>query len=124
MGAWSYEVLSNDRALDTMMDLEESKDIKADVIKLLDGYSSIDEKLLAVEIVDISLNGIDEDILGSLYEYEDWFKEIEKTPMNDLLLKAIHTIKYIKKHDGGWVEEVKEQRMELLNTIEKRLMKS
>lgn len=124
MGAWSYEVLSNDIALDTMMDLEESKDIKADVVKLFDGYSSIDEKLLAVEIVDISLNGIDEDILGSLYEYEDWFKEIEKTPMNDLLLKAIHTIKYIKKHDGGWVEEVKEQRIELLNTIEKRLMKS
>ena len=123
MGAWSYEVLSNDRALDTMMDLEDSKDIKADVVKLFDGYSSIDEKLLAVEIVDISLNGIDEDILGSLYEYEDWFKEIEKIPMNDLLLKAIHTIKYIKEHDGGWVEEVKEQRMELLNTIEKRLMK-
>ena len=43
--------------------------------------------------------------------------------MNDLLLKAIRTIKYIKEHDGGWVERVKEQRMELLETIEKRLMK-
>lgn len=123
MGAWSYEVLSNDRALDIMMDLEDSKDIKADLLKIFDGYSDIDEKLLAVEIVDISLNGVDEDILGGVYEYEDWFKEIEKTPMNDLLLKAIRTIKYIKEHDGGWVERVKEQRMKLLDTIEKRLMK-
>ena len=120
MGAWSHEVLSNDRALDTMIDLEESNDIKADLLKLFDG--DIDEKLLAVEIVDVSLNGVDESILGSLYGYEEWFKEIEKTPMNDLLLKSIRTIKYIKEHDKGWVPDVREQRMELLETIEKRLM--
>ena len=33
MGAWSYEVLSNDRALDTMWDLVDSKNLKEDIIK-------------------------------------------------------------------------------------------
>ena len=123
MGAWSYEVLSNDSALDKMLHLEDSNNIKEDVLKIFDGYSDIDEKLLAVEIVDVSLKGVDESILGGFYEYEEWFKAIEKVPMNDLLLKAIRTIKYIKEHDKGWIPDVREQRMELLETIEGRLMK-
>ena len=36
MGAWSYEVLSNDRALDTMWDLVDSKNLKEDIIKDID----------------------------------------------------------------------------------------
>lgn len=121
MGAWSFEVLSNDRALDTMSELEDSKDIKADVEKLLDNGDT-DEKVLACEIVDISINGINEEILGSLYEYEEFFKSIQNKPMTELRLKSFETIRYVQKHDGGWVDEVKEQRADLLRRIENRLI--
>ena len=58
MGAWGYEVLSNDRALDTMYDLIDSKNLKEDIEKLLE-YGDREEMVLACEIVDISINGID-----------------------------------------------------------------
>ena len=73
MGAWSYEVLSNDRALDAMWDLADSKNLKENVIEFLES-GDINEKVLACEIVDISINGVDKEILGSLYEYEEFFK--------------------------------------------------
>lgn len=121
MGAWSYEVLSNDRALDTMSELEDSKDIKAEVEKLLDDGDT-DEKVLACEIVDISINGVDEKILGGLYEYEEFFKKIQNNSMTNLRLKAFEVIRYVQKHDGGWIDEVKEQRVDLLRQIENRLI--
>lgn len=121
MGAWSFEVLSNDRALDTMSELEDSKDIKADVEKLLDDGDT-DEKVLACEIVDISINGVDEKILGDLYECEEFFKKIQNNSMTDLRLKAFEVIRYVQKHDGGWIDEVKEQRVDLLRQIENRLI--
>ena len=116
MGAWSYEVLSNDRALDAMLDLQESKNIKEDITKLLEN-GNIDEKVLACEIVDISINGVDEEILGGLYGYEEFFKKLQNNPMTDLKLKAFHTIKYVQEHDGGWIDKVKEQRADLLRKI-------
>ena len=121
MGAWSYEVLSNDRALDTMWDVVDSKNLKEDIIKLLDNGDT-DEKVLACEIVDISINGVNEEILGGLYEYEEFFEKIQDNPMTDLILKAFETIRYIQKHDGGWLDEVKEQRADLLRKIENRLI--
>ena len=102
MGAWSYEVLSNDRALDAMWDLADSKNLKENIIELLEN-GDINEKVLACEIVDISINGVDKEILGSLYEYEEFFKSIQNNPMTDLRLKAFEMIKYIQKHDGGWI---------------------
>ena len=120
MGAWSYEVLSNDRALDTMLDLVDSKNLKEDIIKLIEN-GNIDEKVLACEIIDISINGVDEEILGGLYEYEEFFEKIQNNPMTDLRLKAFETIRYIQKHDGGWIDEVKEQRADLLRKIRERL---
>lgn len=121
MGAWSYEVLSNDVALDTMYDLIDSKNLKYDITKLLENGDT-DEKVLACEIVDISINGINEKILGNLYEYEDFFKTIRNNPMIDLRLKAFETIRYVQKHDGGWIDEIKEQRADLLRKIENRLI--
>ena len=104
MGAWSYEVLSNDRALDTMLDLVDSKNLKEDIIKLIE-------------------NGdIDEEILGGLYEYEEFFEKIQNDPMTDLRLKAFEAIGYVQEHDGGWIDEVKEQRVGLLRKIENRLI--
>lgn len=81
-----------------------------------------DEKVLACEIVDISINGIDEEILGGLYEHEEFLEKIQNAPMTDLRLKAFETIKYVQKHDGGWIDKVKEQRVDLLRKIENRLI--
>lgn len=121
MGAWSYEVLSNDRALDTMWDLVESKNLKDNILELLEN-GDIDEKVLACEIVDISINGVDEEILGGLYEYEEFFKSIQNNPMADLKLKAFETIEYVQEHDGGWIDKIKKQRMNLLMEIKERII--
>jgi hypothetical protein len=120
MGAWSFEVLTNDSALDAMWNLKDSKDVKSDVEKLLDD-GDVEEKVLACEIVDISINGINEEILGGLYKYEEFFRSIQNEPITELRLKAFETIRYIQKHDNGWVDEVKEQRANLLRRIENRL---
>lgn len=121
MGAWSYEVLSNDRALDTMWNLVESKNLKDDILELFEN-GDIDEKVLACEIVDISINGVDEEILGGLYEYEEFFKSIQNNPMADLKLKAFETIEYVQEHDGGWIDKIKKQRMNLLMEIKERII--
>ena len=124
MGAWSYEVLSNDSALDMMGDLCVSKNIKTDIYNILHEKHDTHEFLLAVEIVDVSLNGINEEILGGLYDYEGWFKNIEKNPMEDLREDAIHVIKFIQETEeehGGWVNDVKKNRKQLLIKIENRL---
>lgn len=127
MGAWSYEVMSNDSALDLMGDLVDSKDIKTDIYNILHGeYWGMHELLLAVEIIDISLNGIDENILGGFYNYEDWFKGIEKNTLEELRDDAIHVIKFVQKFEeehGGWVEDCKDPRKQLLVKIEERLTK-
>ena len=121
MGAWSYEVLSNDRALDTMLNLVDSKNLKEDILELLEN-GDINKKVLACEIVDISINGVNEETLGSLYEYEEFFKSIQNNPMTDLRLKAFETIRYVQEHDGGWIDEVKERRMNLLMEIKERII--
>lgn len=131
MGAWSYQVLTNDTALDLMGDLVTSKDIKTTIYNILhkkyDVYEftlyGLSELLLAVEIIDISLNGIDEEILGSLYDYDNWFKKVENTPMGDLRNEAIHAIHVIQVIDekSGWRQDVKEDRKQLLIEIESRL---
>lgn len=121
MGAWSYEVLANDYALDVMGNLINNNNLKMEIIQLLENGDT-DEKVLACEIVDISINGVDEEILGGLYEYEEFFEKIQNNPMTDLRLKAFETIRYIQKHDGGWIDEVKERRADLLRKIENRLI--
>lgn len=121
MGAWSYEVLSNDRALDTMWDLVESENLKDDILELLEN-GDIDEKVLACEIVDISINGVDEEILGGLYEYEEFFESIQNSSIADLKLKAFETMEYVQEHDGGWIDKIKEQRMNLLMEIKERII--
>lgn len=122
MGAWSYEVLTNDAALDMMGELEICGNLKDYLYDILHGESYIEEFLLAVEIIDISLNGIDETILGSFYDYEDWFKEVEKMDLNDLKDDAIHVVEYVQQKDYGWTDDVIYERRQMLKRIEKRLM--
>lgn len=124
MGAWNYKVLTNDLALDFMAVISKSDndDIKQFMKELLrKSCYYIEELLLLVEIVDISLNGVDEDILGGFYGYEKWFEEIRKNPLTEFKNDAIRIIKHVQEIDSGWVDDCKEQRKELLIKIEKRL---
>ena len=120
MGAWGYEVLCNDRALDVMSSIEKSKNIKGSILRLFQNSDYIDEIVLGCELVDISINGIDEEILGSTYNYDEFFKSLT----NDLELKdkAIEMIKFAQENDDGWFPSVKKERTDLLKRIEKRLI--
>lgn len=121
MGSWGHEVLSNDRALDLMWSLVESTNIRNDIKKILEEREDIDEMLLAVEIVDISLNGVDENLLGCLYDYAEWFKDISNNPMPELKDCALSGIEYIKNNEFVWVLAARKKREDLLNQIDKRL---
>ena len=76
---------------------------------------------MAVEIIDISIHGVDESILGSFYEYQEWFEELTKNPMNDLQEEAIRTLDDIKKRDNNWFPAFVKERKKILEKIEKRL---
>ena len=121
MGAWSEEVLENDTALDLMGDMALCKDIKGKVKSLLHNGEYVDEILLAVAIVDTSLNGVDESILGFLYEYEVWFQKLQETPMEDLRKDAIAALHFVQENDKNWLPKYREPRKNILDRIEQRL---
>lgn len=124
MGAWSYKVITNDTALDAIEYLCNSKCVEEDICNFLRKGNDIDVMLLAVELVDISFNGIDEDILGEIHRNRNLFESIEKNPMIYLREYAIGTIKFIidsEEKNNEWVEKVKEDRKNLLLKIENRL---
>ena len=121
MGAWSEEVLENDTALDLMGDMALCKDIKGKVKSLLHNGEYVDEILLAVAIVDTSLNGVDESILGFLYEYEEWFQRLKEAPMEDLRKDAIAALHFVQENDKNWLPKYRESRKNILARIEQRL---
>lgn len=121
MGAWSEEVLENDTALDLMGDMALCKDIKGKVKSLLHNGEYVDEILLAVAIVDTSLNGVDESILGFLYEYEEWFQRLKEAPMEDLRKDAIAALHFVQENDKNWLPKYREARKNILDRIEQRL---
>ena len=121
MGAWSEEVLENDTALDLMGDMALCKDIKGKVKNLLHDVEYVDEILLAVAIVDTSLNGVDKSILGFLYEYEEWFQRLQETPMEDLRKDAMAALHFVQENDKNWLPKYREARKNILDRIEQRL---
>lgn len=126
MGAWGHRVMDNDSALDYIGDFVYSDNLEQFIKEFMhkDNEYYIYEMLLAVEIVDISLNGIDMDILGSTYEYEDWFDKLPNHPMENLRDDAIIVIKHIitiENAYGGWVEDCKKDRKDILKRILSRL---
>ena len=120
MGAWGTTVLENDGALDAMITLGNLRNPRQAVEEYL-ASEYVEEQLLAVEIIDISLYGVDESILGSFYEYQEWFEELTKKPMNDLQEEAIRTLDDIKKRDNNWFPAFVKERKKILDKIEKRL---
>lgn len=121
MGAWGHKLLENDLALDLMFELTSTKDVKDSVLNILNNSTFVDELILAVEIIDISLNGLDDSILGNLFEYKEWFEKLTEEPMTDLKDTAMETMQHIRKDDRGWFPSAIRNRNDLLNRIEERL---
>ena len=117
MGAWGIEVLQNDAALDAMMQVNGKTQEGAAEWFLEDLDPAI--KLLGVAIVDASLNGADETILGCFYEYEDFFKGLK--PMEGLREEAIKNLKVVEEDLDSWFAEYREDRRTLLQRLEQRL---
>ena len=120
MGVWGTTVLENDGALDAMITLGNLRNPRQAVEEYL-ASEYVEEQLLAVEIIDISIHGVDESILGGFYEYQEWFEELTKNPMNDLQEEAIRTLDDIKKKDNNWFPAFVKERKKILDKIEKRL---
>lgn len=123
MGAWGTEVLTNDTALDLMFDLSKSSCIKKTTYNLLTEAEYLEERLLAVELVDISINGVDESILGGLYDYNDWFQKLTENPMESLREEALKALEHVKANDNGWFPAYQRERKVILQKIEERLSK-
>lgn len=111
MGAWGVEVLENDSALDAMDNGE----------SIISMFASEDPalKLLGVALVDASINGADESIFGLFYDHEDYIKGL--APMENYRPLAIKNLQVVKEDITSWFEEYRNDRMALLNRIEKRL---
>ena len=123
MGAWGYQVLSNDCALDTISEFSEDIVLlKRQLYDILHGNSYVEDMLLAVALVDASINGLEIEIFENLYDYEDWFESVLKEPMVELKDDALRAIQFIQNNDHGWVEDCVHARKHLLKLIENRLM--
>ena len=75
-------------------------------------------------MIDISLNGVDEAILGSCYEYEETFELLTTRPMQDLVEEALEAalVTYWIEESMEWgTKEMTEERKEILRKIAKRL---
>lgn len=80
-------------------------------LKSEDGY----ERIVAIELVDISINGVDEDIVGNTDDYFDFIKRVE----NEFLI-------YLKKDACVSLQNIKEENIDpcLIEKIKKRLMQA
>lgn len=134
MKAWGYKVLENETVYNKLLfanmykdgtfyadDMEENnKDINLYVANLLDEESA-DLLLLGIEIVDISINGVNPDILGDNYISDYYLKEVQKHPLEGFVEKALTKLEIIRESDklAGWFNP--DKRKELLDIIEQRL---
>ena len=142
MGTWDTGLLCNDTALDMMCDIEELN-VETELVKYIDIVSkrvgqdhiSCADVFLIVELVDMSLNGVDFEILVNradtfsvgakgLYGYGDLFNRISEHPMPQFLDWAITAFTEARKYEAeniDWVADAIEDRNRILDKIEHRL---
>ena len=125
MGAWGYTVLQNDYACDELSSYLKLDPLRRFVWTLLD---SDDEhtKLLGIAIVDASINGVDETLLGGWGDYPNegkaFFNSLQDEPLTDLVGDAARELKrLIRQGTDDWVEDSREPRMNLYYTYLDRL---
>lgn len=116
MGAWGARLLENDLCLDEIENIS-----VGNILCYLNGSEYVDLEILAIECVDISLNGIDEDILGSMQRYKNFFKSLVGN--KELMAKKEYAIsllpKVMKKDLKRWFD--KQEREKVYKSIEQRL---
>lgn len=136
MGTWDVGVLDDDLVLDMLYRIDnfdvitEYKRFISDFISESENSNmSGNEILLIAEMIDISLNGVDYEILmndpddSDLYGYKRLFAWIADNPMPEYLDWAIDAIDVVRKWDAevGWAEDCIEDRKRIIDKISNRL---
>ena len=79
MGAWDIRVLQNDAALDAMYQISK-RTVSLDTIRHTLSDEEIDVKLIGIAMVVTAIEkDIDMEVFGSLYDYEQFFKQFTCT---------------------------------------------
>ena len=117
MGTWNYRILCDDTALDAMCELSESRNAVKDIKRFLDqvieedGYLDVtvcQYGLVAAAAVDISMNGVDWQILSDCrhdpQDEEDSYirftDDMRKRRLKKFRAKAIKALQRIKGDDS------------------------
>lgn len=142
MGTWDTGILCNDIALDLMYDIE-NLNVETELVPFIDNYIrnmsdryiSHEGVFLIIELIDMSLNGVDFEILvnradsfsggaKTLYGYGELFASITKHPMPQFLDWAINTFTENRKYEEDnivWRQDSVENRKHILDKIWNRL---
>jgi len=140
MGTWDTGILCNDSALDLMYDIEKLN-VETELVPFIDNYIknikdssyiSYNDIFLIIELIDMSLNGVDFEILVNdvntftkdLYGYGELFNSISKHPMPQFLDWAINTFTENRKYEEEnlvWRQDSVENRKHILDKIWDRL---
>lgn len=130
MGAWGYKVLDNDDALDRLFaffneDKYYPARLSAFLLDLLCSNSHYDWLLYAA-IVDTSIHGIDESLLGGYWDCNTknkiFFEWLTLHPLSTRVPYALDCIeKCIAEGVDDWVKDVQEDRMNLYLTYKDKL---
>ena len=132
MGAWGYKVLDNDAALDRLYEFfDEDKYYSAKIEVFLQNLlnSNLESSwLLYAAIVDTSIHGVDESLLGGYWDCSTknkiFFEWLTLHPMPTLVPYALECIdKCIAEGVDDWREDVQEDRMNLYLTYKDKLSK-
>lgn len=130
MGAWGYKVLDNDEALDRLYEFfDEDKYYPAKLEVFLQDLldSDLDHNwLLYAAIVDTSIHGVDESLLGHYWrcstQNKIFFEWLTLHPMPTLVPYALTCIdKCIAAGVDDWRDDVQEDRMNLYLTYKDKL---
>jgi len=125
MGAWGYKVLQNDYACDQLSRYLTTDPLRNFVLSLFDDGDEFDI-MLGVAIVDASINGVDQELLGGWGDYqkegEEFFKNLSSEPLTDLVPDAIRELKRcIQYGTDDWNDDISDNRMNLYYTYLDRL---
>lgn len=121
MGAWGVRIFENDTALDEMQDITEfgttPEAVKAYTVAMLNNWQDEHIQLLAIGIVDASLNGVEHSVFGNFLEYNHFLLNLE--PMEDLRERALKAVKNLGV--DSWNDDCKADRQHLYDVLANRL---
>ena len=103
MGSWGFKVLQNDAALDRMshLDSDNVRDFVKEKLLDTDKWNE-HEIVLALGLVDCSINGPDRRILGGLYGYQKFLEDLPS--MLDLVDECVECSEFLLSVEDslGW----------------------